>query len=244
MKRLTKKRGQDIDLFLHNAPRIAGVIAGGLSVASVKKAARLGADLIEVRVDALVNRDPARLIERFKEIKADAVASRVPILLTVRSVKEGGRLPLTDGERLALFTTLMPFADLVDIELSSHRLLKDVLKSAKKSGTRLIVSYHNFVSTPGHAALSRIIKKGREAGAQYVKIAAVANDRATLKRLAGLLTTEDRLIVIAMGDYGRPSRIFFPLLGSALTYGSIADSTAPGQMTVDEIKKSWKLIGL
>lgn len=244
MKRLINKRKPDIDSFLHGAPRVAGVIAGSLSLASVKKAVRLGADIIEVRVDTFAKRDPAQLADCLKKIKADSGLSRTPILLTIRSVKEGGRLPLTDGERLALFTTLMPFADLVDIELSSGRLLKDVLDLKKRHGTKLIVSYHNFASTPGAGALRQIIKKGRAAGADYVKIAAAAKGSASVKRLAGLLTTDSGLIVIAMGDYGRPSRVFFPFIGSLLTYGSVAASTAPGQMTVTEIRKRWKLLDI
>lgn len=244
MKRLKNRTKPNIDSFLRHAPRVAGVIAGSLSVAAVKKAVRLGADIIEVRVDTFAKRDPARLADCLMKIKADSAASQAPILLTIRSVKEGGKLPLTDGERLALFTTLMPFADLVDIELSSGRLLKDVLNLKKRHGVKLIVSYHNFASTPESAALRHIIKKGRAAGADYVKIAAAANDGAAVKRLTGLLTAQSGLIIIAMGDYGSPSRVFFPLIGSLLTYGSITASTAPGQMAATEIKKSWKLSGI
>lgn len=244
MKSLEKLEKPDIDSFLLSAPRVAGVIAGSLSLATVKKAIRLGADLIEVRIDTFENREPALLADILSKIKSDKAASRTPILLTVRSVKEGGKIHLTDKERLALLTALMPYADLIDIELSSGRLLKDVINLKKKRQTKLIVSYHNFTSTPGLAGLRQIIKKGRAAGADYVKIAATANDKSSVKRLAGLLTAADGLIIIAMGDYGRPSRAFFPLIGSLITFGSISTSTAPGQMSVSEIKKSWKFLGI
>lgn len=236
----------NIDAFLHCAPRIAGVIAGGLSLASVKKAVRLGADIIELRVDtfAKLERDPARLAGVLARIRSDKAAGRVPLLLTIRSFKEGGKARMTEAERLTLFTALMPFADLVDIELSSSRLLKDVVNLSKKNGAGLIVSYHNFTSTPGVSALRQIIRKGRAAGADYVKIAANAPERASLRRLAGLLIAEDGLIVIAMGDYGKPSRLFFPLLGSLVIYGSVTAATAPGQMTVAAIRNGFKLFGI
>ncbi|MBI5885402.1 MAG: type I 3-dehydroquinate dehydratase [Deltaproteobacteria bacterium] len=236
----------NIDSFLHNAPRIAGVITGGLSLASIRKAVKLGADMIEVRVDTFTRqeRNPARLAAVLAKIRSDKSVGRLPILLTIRSVKEGGKARVDDAERLELFTMLMPFADLVDIELSSGRLLKDVVRLKKKAGTGLIASYHNFTSTPGLSALRRIIKKGRAAGADYVKIAACAPERASLRRLAGLLVEDNGLIVIGMGAFAAPSRVFFPLLGSLVTYGSVTAATAPGQMNVAGIRKGFKLCGI
>ena len=48
---------------------------------------------------------------------------------------------MDDPERLRVFTTLMPFADYVDIELSSTAILKDVVRLAKEDedeGHRLL----------------------------------------------------------------------------------------------------------
>lgn len=244
LKKHKNQSGLDIDAFLRNAPRIAGVIVGSLSLAPVKRAVRLGADVIEVRVDTFAKRDPARLASGLAKIRSDKSTSRTPVILTVRSLDEGGKFSLTESERLALFTALIPFADIVDIELSSGRLLKDVLNLTKKHGAKLIVSYHDFDSTPRASALRQIIKKGRAAGADYVKIAAFARNSAQMRRLVGLLAADDDLIIIAMGGYGRPSRIFFPIIGSLLTYGSTTEQTAPGQMTLAEIRIAWRLCGI
>ena len=137
----------------------------------------------------------------------------------------------------------MPLVDAVDIELGSSAILKDVVGSAKDNNKKVIISYHNFKTTPGNGRLQDIIARAREKGADIVKIAAFARSPQDLKRLASLLAGQDDLIVIAMGERGKASRVFFPMLGSLLTYGSVTASTAPGQMTLREIKRELKKYG-
>jgi 3-dehydroquinate dehydratase type I len=45
-----------------------------------------------------------------------------------------------------------------------------------------------------------------------------------------------------MGKEGKISRIISPLVGSYLTYAALTKGkeTAPGQITVSELKKAWK----
>src|SRR3989304_4571205 len=47
---------------------------------------------------------------------------------------------------------------------------------------------------------------------------------------------EKNSIVIGMGKKGVNSRVFFPLAGSLVTYGSIDRKTAPGQLPLKELK--------
>ncbi|MDX1596241.1 MAG: type I 3-dehydroquinate dehydratase, partial [Nitrosopumilaceae archaeon] len=49
------------------------------------------------------------------------------------------------------------------------------------------------------------------------------------------------LIAFAMGEEGRISRILCLHLGSPYTYVSLGKAVAPGQFSVDEIKKIAKL---
>ncbi|MEE9613487.1 MAG: type I 3-dehydroquinate dehydratase [Thermodesulfobacteriota bacterium] len=232
-------------------PRVAGVVTGNVDGRTVKKALASGADILELRVDTFRDRDPQRIKEAIKKLSARGI----PLILTVRSKKEGGRNDLKDAERLALFSALTPAVHAVDIELGSGRILKDVVACARRHRKKVIVSYHDFRSTPGTKALSEKVRRARAAGADMVKVATLARGQDDLKRLAGLLVDSDDLIVIAMGGYGVASRIFFPILGSLLTYGSIMDttvdktmrattaSTAPGQLPVSTIKKELKVFG-
>jgi len=219
-------------------PAVAGVIVGKAKSSTVKKALRDGADILEVRVDTFTETDPETLKKDLKTIRRS-----LPVLLTVRSVKEGGANPMTDKKRAEVFEALMPFADIVDIELSSGGILKNVVNSARRHGKRVIISYHNFKATPGVKALQDIVKKARKSGAGIVKIATMVNGPEDLRRLAQILSASDGLIVIGMGEKGACSRVFFPMLGSLVTYGSIDRPTAPGQLKLKDIKKEFKRYG-
>jgi len=224
----------------HNAPRIAGVILQDINLGTVRRALEAGADLLEIRVDSFKERDISCLERSFKRLRSFTSRRKIPIILTVRSKREGGVLSLSGRERAEIFNNLIPFADIIDLELSSSGELKNVLKSAHRRGKTVIISYHNFGSTPGINVLKGIVKKGQDAGADIVKIATKARGREDVRTLAGLLlSSPGRLIVIAMGRYGAASRVFFPMLGSIVTYGSITGASAPGQIPVSALKEAF-----
>ncbi|GMR05375.1 MAG: type I 3-dehydroquinate dehydratase [Thermodesulfobacteriota bacterium] len=224
---------------LGSGPTTAGVIVEGREKAAAKRAARAGADILELRADT------------FRDASADAMETIIrelkklgkPLLLTIRSRKEGGLRHIPDKKREALYLALAALVDAVDIELSSSAILKNVVESARGNNKKVIISYHNFKATPGNGRLQDIIARARGMGADVVKIAAFARGPEDLKRLGSLLAGQDDLIVIAMGEYGKASRVFFPMLGSLLTYGSVTASTAPGQMTLREIKREFLRYG-
>jgi 3-dehydroquinate dehydratase len=49
-----------------------------------------------------------------------------------------------------------------------------------------------------------------------------------------------------MGEKGILSRLFSPILGAAWTYASLSKvkASAPGQLTVGEMKEVWQMLGL
>jgi 3-dehydroquinate dehydratase type I len=51
-----------------------------------------------------------------------------------------------------------------------------------------------------------------------------------------------KIVAFCMGEKGKPSRIFSPLLGAAWTYASLNQVriSAPGQLTARELKDIWK----
>lgn len=220
------------------APKAAAVITGSVDTRTVRKALKEGADLLEVRVDTFSSLDLPFLIESFKKLKdltSTGSGRSIPVLLTVRSAREGGRQVIPEEVRAEIFSSLITYSDMIDIELSSRGIIKNVVDSAKRARRKVIVSYHNFKATPVASRLNDTVKEGRSAGADIVKIAAMAKSGSDLKRLAGLLIGSSNLIVIAMGEAGAPSRVFFPFLGSLITYGSVGDATAPGQLSLKDL---------
>lgn len=219
----------------------AGVIIGGINRRVVARAVSQGADILEVRLDTFGDLSPDKVERALKRLRNNTT---LPILLTLRSRREGGEIDISDKARLKILTEAIRYADIVDIELGARSILKNVIDLAHKTGKPAIVSHHNFKVTPGAKVLAEIIKKSRAAGADIVKIAAFANKKEDIKRLARLLTDSDDLVVIAMGPLGVASRVFFPALGSRITYGSITGKTAPGQLSLKEIKKEFHRYGI
>jgi 3-dehydroquinate dehydratase-1 len=131
----------------------------------------------------------------------------------------------------------------VDVELSSKKILKETIKVVKAGRKKVIVSFHDFKATPKTAKLEKIIKEARKAGSDIVKLAAKAKGKTELRRLAGLLTDNSDLIVIAMGPGGSASRVFFPMLGSLVTYAGISGANAPGQLSISALKREFKNFG-
>jgi 3-dehydroquinate dehydratase-1 len=237
---MIKKKASKI---IARKPCVAGVITGSINERIIKKAISEGAGALELRIDTFNNVTPAVLIKACERLGKNPFIRNMPLILTIRSNKEGGKKPQGDAKRLELVSALMPYADFVDIELSSSVIIKNVINCAKKYGKKVIVSYHNFKSTPRATLLEDIISRSRAAGADIVKVAATVRRWQNLNTLAGLLIGEKNLVVIGMGAGGVLSRVFFPMLGSAFTYGSVGDATAPGQLKVREIKAKWKACG-
>ena len=68
------------------------------------------------------------------------------------------------------------------------------------------------------------------------------NLKDNLRILQFLLEADMPLCMIAMGRIGRHLRAVAPLYGSALTYGFVAESTAPGQMSLKDLIIARKLL--
>ena len=50
------------------------------------------------------------------------------------------------------------------------------------------------------------------------------------------------IVTFCMGEKGKMSRIFSPLMGAAWTYASLSrkQASAPGQLTIQEMRQIWE----
>lgn len=194
------------------------------------RARELGVDLAELRIDWYGTSDPAHVLRMIAPFRAAGLAT----LATIRSKAEGGYWPGDDAERLRLFEAVLPAVDAVDVELSSAAILPAVVAAARAADRTVIVSHHDFAATPDEAALGAIVGAAVAAGADLVKISTMAHGPVDLRVLAGLLLRYDSMVVVGMGTEGAASRVFFPLLGSRITYSAIGGRPAPGQLPFAE----------
>ncbi len=222
---------------LGGRPRVVAAVSDGVPRSDAEVLLASGVDILELRVDTF-----SRCYTEY--VVAEAVRyAGLPLLGTIRSAAEGGGWNDTEAERLALFQAVMPHVGAVDIELSSTEILGDVVDGARAAGLTVIGSHHNFNETPADADLDSVAEAGRTAGVDIVKVAARCNSPADLRRLAAftLRHGEQALVVIGMGPAGMLSRIFFPALGSLLTYTFLGAPSAPGQLNSEDTIKYLEL---
>jgi len=217
-------------LVLGTKPRIAVPFTDRATRPEVGEALAGGLDVAELRVDLYGSFAAEHVLATLPTFAG------VPTLATVRHADEGGGFRGTEAERLALYRALVPRVDAIDVEVASE-IGRPAIAAARDAGKLAIASFHDFAKTPEPGALDDVVARGRSLGADVVKIAAAVAGPADLRVLARLLLAHEDtgLIVIGMGARGIASRVFFPLLGSLLTYASTGTRTAPGQLALGEL---------
>lgn len=163
---------------------------------------------------------------------------------TVATCREG---KYSDSDRMEMLgTAILSGAAYLDIELEMPSGMKEsLIKLAKENDCRIIVSYHNFNSTPPLNELRSIINKCRDVGGDIVKIACQVINADDVANLLSLYTFEKNIIAFGMGLDGLITRIASPLLGAEFTYATSDkdNKTAPGQVTVKEMKSFYRILG-
>ncbi len=220
--------------------KIKGIAVSVSGEETAREIKNSGADLLEVRLDAFRNLGESYILKKIEAYKKTGL----PVILTIRAKDEGGRTALSDEKRLALFRSLTDYVDAIDIELEST-ILKDAVFIARKHKKALIVSWHNFKSTPAERDLEKIYKKARSAG-DIVKIAVMANSREDVLRLLRwtLKHRGEPLATISLGKIGAVSRLILSFCGSLVTYTYLKKPFAPGQIACAELVRQFKIYNL
>ncbi|MCX9012584.1 MAG: type I 3-dehydroquinate dehydratase [Candidatus Methanoperedens sp.] len=197
-------------------------------VKTAMRAKKLGADILELRID-LLDSDA-------RQVLPDLRKTGMPVIITNRMNQEGGAWTGSEKERIRILVSLLPLADAVDIELCAEE--RDfVVRSARGAGKTVIISTHDFKGTPASGVMAEIIKSSFEAGADIAKLAVMPDSlEDVLHLLEVTLHAKGAVCTIAMGEAGRHSRVIAPVYGSVLTYGYVDKTTAPGQLRVDELR--------
>lgn len=130
----------------------------------------------------------------------------------------------------------------IDVDLhTSSKLLKEIRNLFPHSA--LIISHHDFTSTPKEKMLRAILLKMTKLGADIKKIATTAHSLADSLLLLSLAKEysekDEKVILIGMGKQGIITRTAGHLCGNYLMYCPLSEKqkTAPGQITAIELKK-------
>lgn len=205
----------------------------------------LSIDLVEWRADFFEQiSDFSAVFEELKELRR--FLQETPLLFTFRTKEEGGQAAFERNDYIALlrFAIQSNYVDLIDIELFlGDTLVTDLTTSAHAHGVKVIVSSHDFEKTPPKEELISRLRKMQELGADLPKLAVMPQNRADVLTL--LSATEEMvthyanrpIITVSMSNLGTLSRLCGEIFGSAVTFASIRTGSAPGQVSVNEVKK-------
>jgi 3-dehydroquinate dehydratase-1 len=194
---------------------------------------------VEVRLDLIGVAQFSKVLQLLPRIRR-LRRPFLPVLVTFRSHREGGRVRLADARRLAYVSIAMEHADLADVEASPAAWLQTF---SRVSIVPLIVSYHNFRTTPPLRRLLKITRGILKHPGVIAKIACRTDKPQQLRILRDLLrkAPKGRVAALGMGNLGPLSRFWLPYQGSVLTYGYLDKSAAPGQVSAAELAKFFKL---
>jgi 3-dehydroquinate dehydratase type I len=206
----------------------------------LRESEKAEADLVEVRLDRL------RSLQEFANL---ATHVKTPKIATNKPISCRGMFQGTETERRK---TLLDAAkngfEYVDIELSTTDL-QEFISKIKKTGAKTVISFHDFSGTPNPSDLKGILEHEISTGADVCKIVTTAErleDNLTLLNFTSSVSAQTRIVSFAMGELGKTSRLLSPLFGGFFTFASLmqGEETAAGQMSIQEMKTAYKLLGL
>jgi 3-dehydroquinate dehydratase I len=189
-------------------------------------------DYAEVRFDFLKTNEIPKTLEIIKEdIKK--------VVCTLRPKLEGGKFEGSEKERIAILKLIAEYNPfLLDVEFNTIKKNKEFVKYLKTTKAKLLISWHDFKKTPKFSELTNKMNQMAKFS-NTVKIVTTAKSTDDSTRILQMYSKSGKtnLIAFAMGDSGKISRILCLYLGSPYTYVSLGKPVAPGQFSVDEMKK-------
>lgn len=210
----------------------------------------LDLDVVEWRVDFFED------VENIDKVKTALQAIRKvlvykPIIFTFRSAKEGGEREVSKEFYFELNKTIAStkLIDIVDIELfNEEEEIQTLIDVAHKNDVAVIISNHDFDKTPSKEEIISRLCRATELGGDIPKIAVMPNstkDVITLLDATRIMKEKyanGPIITVSMGGEGVISRLTGELFGSDLTFGAAKKTSAPGQISVVDLRKIIQLL--
>jgi 3-dehydroquinate dehydratase/shikimate dehydrogenase len=176
------------------------------------------------------------------------------ILATCRRHQNHGKFNGSIEEQLAILDhAVRSGAHAIDVEIETAEIAQDRLHQFR-GRAHVIVSYHNFEATP---PMDTVINRVMKVAADSYKIVTTARKPSDNVRVlaAAKSLPKQRMIVLAMGELGFPTRVLSPVFGGVFSYAApiFAQGTAAGQVSarhlrhlyrVEKLDKSAKIYGV
>lgn len=208
-------------------------------------------DIVEFRGDYFEGLDDkARLTDVLKHL-GEKLADII-LLFTIRSEAEGGEhlmIDVTGINDINEYVIKNRLADIVDLELfSGAEKIESLCDLAKENNVRIIMSNHDFKTTPNTDEIVNRLRMMQDLGADIAKIAVMPENRVQLMWLlnATVIMNEQYadipIVTMSMGKLGAVSRVTGQVFGSAITFAALENASAPGQIPLREMNKALGIV--
>ena len=202
----------------------------------IEKAEAAHADFIEVRLDRLKD-----CLENRQGLADLAAHGKTPKIATDKASRTETK------HRQMLLNAAESGFEYVDAELLTPQL-EDLTRELKALGAKPIVSFHKFNGSLSLSELNNILEREISSGAEVCKIVTTAKqmeDNLTTLNFTSTASSKTKLVCFCMGELGKVSRLLSPLFGGFFTFASLerGNETASGQMTIQEMKEAYALLG-
>jgi 3-dehydroquinate dehydratase I len=203
---------------------------------SINKALDIS-DFLEIRFDFLDQSEIPSSMKIIESIKSRSI-------FTLRSREQEGNFKGNEFERLKLLKMLYDANPmLLDVEYDTI-FADNSLNNYLKDKSNVLISWHNFSSTPSDEFLEKKIYDMKKFS-NNIKLVTMATNVTDSLRVLNLYDKfkDSNLITFAMGDCGVISRILCTFYGkSPFIYASLEKSIAPGQLSVIEMRRIYDRI--
>jgi 3-dehydroquinate dehydratase-1 len=189
-------------------------------------------DYIELRLDGLCKEKNPEDLQNYVE-KLIEGTDTVRFIYTIRTRGQGGEADLDQAQYEKYIHALSSFKGLLDIELPSADLFTPCIFD------RAVISYHDFEKTPDDKTLSSIWKQMKAFTPYVEKIAVMPQSEEDVERLLDSCKahkTESKKIAISMSALGVKSRIEGDRYGSSMTFCTVGEASAPGQISLAQFR--------
>ncbi len=230
------------------APKIIVPIVGKTEEAILAKAEEVRAmpiHMVEWRVDFYDGApDLQATLSTLRKLRASLGA--LPLLFTFRTGKENGEKAISMEQYTALniAAAASGAADLIDVEVfCGDETAKANIDGVHKAGALVVGSNHDFSATPEKGEIVSRLRRMQAMGADIPKIAVMPGSTADVLTLLSAtaemheLYADRPIITIAMGTKGVISRLSCEAFGSAMTFGTAGQASAPGQIPAGQLKQ-------
>lgn len=217
-------------------------------------------EFVELRFDYI--QDIRQITPTSVKNLLDFIQPQTQSIFTFRDFSEGGQIELAKSERLKIIKLLIEaHPQYYDIEMNNDReTLQSVINMARENNVKLIYSFHDFVKTPTYDEGVNLIEKFKDDLINNYMVDFLSIKETIFKIIFTAQKFEDNLIPMkicrdllernkyksvisfCMGELGIFSRVLSVNVGSFLTYASLEEKTAPGQINIKKIREIHELL--